>query len=379
MVAKEIEKYLRRLYHNAKKPGSFGGVSALYRAAHADGRSDITLSQVPQFLRSDDTYTLFKPARRRFKRSRIIVGGIDEEYQMDLADLSKWKKYNDNYAYILVAIDAFPRFLYTYPLKDKTAETVVQALIVFLKQTRRPRVSVYTDKGREWVNTKIENLFSEYGLKHFKSQNSDVKASMAERVILDLKRHLTRYMSENETYRYIDVLNYFTTAHNYTFNRVIGMEPIQVTRENEKELWRHLYLKDPKLNKKSHGISVPQGGSKNLSIEKGDYVRISYARHPFTRGYQDQWTGEFFQVYKLIVRDGHRIFFLREFNGDPIVGGFYEQEIQKIIITPNKFYKIEKILNSKKIGNRKMVYVKFKYWPTSYNMWLPYGQVKKLA
>ena len=373
MVTKDVATYLGQLYHNAKKPGSFGGVQALYRAAHADGRPDITLSQVRQFLRSDDTYTLFKPARRRFDRSRTIVGGIDQEYEMDLADLSKWKKYNGNYFYILVAIDAFSRFLFTYPLKDKTAESVLQGLTVLMNQSRRPRVSIYTDKGREWVNKKIEDLCGKYGIKHFKSQNSDVKASMAERAILDLKRHITRYMSENETYEYINVLDDFTRGHNYTFNRSIGMEPIQVTKQNEKEVWRHLFLKNP-----THKNYGSPGVSKIVPILKGDYVRISYARHPFTRGYQEQWTGEFVQVYKSIMRDGHRIFFLREFNGDPITGGFYSHEIQKITLTPNKFYKIEKVLKTRKVGNRKMVFVKFKYWPKTYNMWLPQSQVKNL-
>ena len=48
-----------------------------------------------------DTYTLHKPARRHYKRNRVIVGGIDELWQMDLADMSSTSlllhRQNENY------------------------------------------------------------------------------------------------------------------------------------------------------------------------------------------------------------------------------------------------------------------------------------------
>ena len=57
-----------------------------------------------------DTYTLHKPARRNFKRNRVIVGGIDEQWQMDLADMQSLKEYNDGYGYLLVCIDVFSKY-----------------------------------------------------------------------------------------------------------------------------------------------------------------------------------------------------------------------------------------------------------------------------
>ena len=223
MSQNEIHAYLNSLYHNPKKTGSFGGVKALYRAAHRDGQRDITLSQIKSFLRSDETYTLFKPARRRFKRSRTIVGGIDQEYEMDLADLSKWQKYNDNYSFLLVAIDVFSRYVIIFPLKSKSADAILRVLENLVRQVRKPKVSVYTDRGREWENKKVSNFLEKHSIKHFQAHNNDLKAGMAERVILDMKRYFSRYMSENETYRYIDVLQDFARNHNYTFNRSIGM------------------------------------------------------------------------------------------------------------------------------------------------------------
>ena len=44
-----------------------------------------------------DAYTLHKLVRRHFKRNRVIVGGIDERWQMDLADMQSMQKFNDGY------------------------------------------------------------------------------------------------------------------------------------------------------------------------------------------------------------------------------------------------------------------------------------------
>ena len=57
-----------------------------------------------------DTYTLHKPACQNFKRNRVIVGGIDNQWQMDLADMQSLKDYNDSYRYLLVCIDVFSKY-----------------------------------------------------------------------------------------------------------------------------------------------------------------------------------------------------------------------------------------------------------------------------
>jgi hypothetical protein len=46
--------------------------------------------------------------RRHIKRNCVIVGGIDQQWQMDLTDMQSMQKFNDGYRYLLVCIDGFP-------------------------------------------------------------------------------------------------------------------------------------------------------------------------------------------------------------------------------------------------------------------------------
>ena len=78
---------LNRIYHDPKNPGSLGGVERLLRRAkelHAPGA---TRTKVEEYLRSEQAYTLHKPARPRFTRNHTYVAGNDAQWQADLADM----------------------------------------------------------------------------------------------------------------------------------------------------------------------------------------------------------------------------------------------------------------------------------------------------
>ena len=68
------QERVRKVYYDAKQPGSFGGVASLAKALKQKR------SETQKWLSFEDTYTLHKPARRKFPRRRTIVGGIDHQW-----------------------------------------------------------------------------------------------------------------------------------------------------------------------------------------------------------------------------------------------------------------------------------------------------------
>ena len=68
------EQYLHELYYNPESPASFGGVDAVYRAARNDGKYKISRNKIKEWLNEQDTYTLHKPVRHRFKRNSYCGG-----------------------------------------------------------------------------------------------------------------------------------------------------------------------------------------------------------------------------------------------------------------------------------------------------------------
>ena len=101
-----MEAYLTDLYYDPSHPAAFGGVGAIQHSAKRDGKH-VTAREIKTWLRERDTYTLHKPVQRHFKRNRVIVSGIDSQWQADLVDMASFAKQNKGFRYILTCIDIF--------------------------------------------------------------------------------------------------------------------------------------------------------------------------------------------------------------------------------------------------------------------------------
>ena len=116
--------FLSDYYFNSKSPVAFTSPLALYREAKKRYLS-LTFYQVKTWLQSKDTYTLHKPVHYNFPRNRVIVTGIDDQWQADLVDISSLARFNKGYKFLLTCIDVFSKFAWVVPLKNKTEATLV--------------------------------------------------------------------------------------------------------------------------------------------------------------------------------------------------------------------------------------------------------------
>ena len=72
----------------SENPISFGKIQQLKKS------SKKTFQTIKNWITSQDTYTLPKPIRTRFQRRRVMVGGIDDQWQADLVDVSALSQQN---------------------------------------------------------------------------------------------------------------------------------------------------------------------------------------------------------------------------------------------------------------------------------------------
>ena len=97
--------------------------------------------------------------QKNFKRRQTYVPSIGDQLQMDLVDMSKYENENDNYRWILTAIDVFSRYGFSLPVGRKHKEFMEPAVSNLLEQFKTkfgvyPNV-VQFDDGGEFFNTKV--------------------------------------------------------------------------------------------------------------------------------------------------------------------------------------------------------------------------------
>ena len=114
-------------YTDIKKAGSFSGAISFFK--HLKNRNkNIKYNDVIKHLKEIDTYTLFKSRNKKFKRSKIIVPGLNHTFQIDLCDMRSLAKENDGFQYILTMIDVFSKKAWAVAMKNKTCKTVLDVI-----------------------------------------------------------------------------------------------------------------------------------------------------------------------------------------------------------------------------------------------------------
>ncbi|XP_048246326.1 SCAN domain-containing protein 3-like [Haliotis rufescens] len=358
---KELESY----YFNPKSPGAYYGASKFQQSLKRRGKT-VSVSKVKTELNKHDAYTLHKTVKRKFQRLRVLVNRIDQQWDVDLMDMSRYVKVNDGIRYVLIAIDILSRYLWVAPLKNKKPESTVEAFKDIWSHGRKPQ-TIRVDKGTEFKGA-FQDFIERQSIKLFVTQNEDIKANYAERVIRTLRSLIARYLTHKNTERYVDVLSDLVYNYNHTVHRSLGeWAPADVNERNEVKVWNHLYTKPSPYM--THKI-------RPFQYKIGNIVRINYLRKPFAKEHNLRWTEELFKVAARYRRQGIPLYTLKDFHDQFLKGRFYEEELQRVDKDLDAAWDIEKVLKKKKDKGKLYYLVRWAGWPSSFDSWVEASEVK---
>ena len=142
------KKFLEKHYFDPENTASFAGPLKLYRYLKNTEKFDVRYKDVVNWLKDREAYSLHEQARKPKKRSRVVIEGIDGQWDIDLMDVGSLSKKNDGVKFLLVAIDVFSKYLFARPLKTKTGKEVKAALEEVFEKGRKPKRCRF-DQGKE--------------------------------------------------------------------------------------------------------------------------------------------------------------------------------------------------------------------------------------
>ena len=263
------KEYLQKIYYDPSHPASYEGLNNLYNAVKQEGKFKISHKQIKDWLENQDTYSLNKAVRRNFQRGRVIVSGIDDQWDADLASFAHDADQNDGYKYLLVVIDIFSHYAWIEPLKDKTAKQITAAFNKILSEGCKPR-RLRTDAATDFQSKVFQANLQRKDIPHF-TTHSEKQANYVERFIKTIKGRIWRHIRATNSRRYIDILPKLVDSYNKSWHTGICSEPINVTKENENKLWWQMYW--PNLSNKP---DKKRKNKKIFAFKVGDKVRISH-------------------------------------------------------------------------------------------------------
>ena len=347
-----MNKYAQ-IYYDPSHPASFGGLQRLWKEVGG------SKAEVEEWLKSQQAYTLHRPARKKFTRNKIKVAGLDDQWEADLVDVQGLAKFNNNFKHLLTVIDTLSKYAFVVPLKDKTGPSIVKAFTKIFKE-RQPR-KLRTDKGKEFLNRPFQAFLRSRKIIFFTS-NNETKAAIVERFNRTLRAKMWRYFTATNQQRYVDVLPQLVHSYNNSVHGSTAIAPAKVNVMNAETIWRKLY-KFP-LHKKKPTYKV------------GDMVRISKAKKTFEKGYRPNWTKEVFKVKK-VFKTALPEYSLVDLQEEDILGKFLEPELQAVASGELQWFRVNKIIRSKGQGSSKQHLVSWIGYPEKFQTWINSKELKQ--
>ena len=313
------EQELQNLYYNPET--GFQSAERLYKKAKEEGIV-VSRNQVNEWLKTQDTYTKFKPIVRRHKFQKTFVKDLGDQLQLDLIDMKKFNRENKGYYWILTGIEILSRFAFSIPVYRKDTENmtkgVAKMMTEFKKRFYKYPTVIQFDEGKEFYNVGVKSLLRDaYNVKYF-STHTGKKAAIVERFNRSLKTMMWKYFDKEKTHQWLNVVDSLVKNYNNTKHRGIEMKPVDVNEKNKHEVWMRLF-------------GIPVGNLPSPKYSVGDKVRISAYKNIFTKGYEANFTKEIFKITEVFFGDPTVYKLKDEKDGEEILGKFYQQELSQVL------------------------------------------------
>ena len=378
MDKEEALRDLRQQYNNPGSPLAFSGIAAIKKFY---GRS-LTIKDIENFLATSRSYTL----HRHFKRpvfNPFFIRHLRQQFQVDLIEIKKIAKYNNNYNYILLVIDVFSRKIWARLLRRKTGQETLMQLQSILEEAQIFPKTIHCDRGTEMKNKLFKDFMEDKNITIIYPNTRYVQnlllinnnicntynfslfshhAPHVERAGQSLQRLIYSFITATQSFTFYHQLQDIVKTYNSRIHTSTGMSP------NEGELPQN-HQKILQMHEKKYS-KIKR--TREIKFKPGDRVRFSKLKTRFTRSYLPQAQHEIMKVSAVFKHLPRVLYQLESLSGEIIEGKFYQEELTKVVNQDE--YLIEKVLKKK----GKKLFVKWLGYPDSSNSWINTNDVTSI-
>ena len=363
------EEELLRIYH-ADYPFSFGGLDRVKDSVN------IKTDDLKDVLSKSNVYTEFREFKKPKYLPPVRTYGKNYLWEADLMFFTHptFTEENDGSLYILAMIDTFTKRVRMTSLKSKNTTEVIN-FVHNLFQESKPKY-LRVDAGGEFISNAFTKMCRENNVELYIAMEP-IKCAVIERFNRTFKRLLIQIMEKNNSLRWIDFSRQALDIYHSRRHRSLKMSPDEADEDtNHNKILRENLKRYAKFDRK-----IYLKNQKPAKYKKGKFVKLFQKKGAFTKGYVQNVTKEYFEIYYVDRKLSKDRYYLKDLAGDKILGSFYEEYLVPFKPSNGAVFKIDpnhKDFKRKNIRGIPHIFVKWYGWPTKFNQWVPVNDVEHL-
>ena len=219
--------------------------------------------------------------------------------------------------------------------------------------------------GKEFLGAAFVSLLEEYNIS-FQAATGYNKLAIGERMNYTLQVMIYRFLGNNETERYIDVLPDLIKSYNSRPHRTLrGLTPDFADKPENEILIRGI------IRERLANIPRSSRDDRNL-LKKGQIVRIKKLTPRISaegRGYMPKYRRAYYVIDRVDLRMPRPMYHLYDMDSEEkVLGGFYLNELS--VIGSNNVWKVDKILKTRGKAPNREYFVKWSNFSDKHNSWI---------
>ena len=160
---------IRELWQDTKFCGAFSGINNFQACLEMEKGVKLSKNKLFAILRENPNFLIeSRKVRKTFPRRRMLVHGVGQVWQADLAMMFTYNKYIG----FLLCIDIFSRKIFCRSIRKKNQQTIQKAFEEIFQEANLVPAKLETDQGQEFVSNKS---FFEKKISFLKSKLAHIK------------------------------------------------------------------------------------------------------------------------------------------------------------------------------------------------------------
>ena len=327
----------------------------------------VSTEKIDDLLNKNEIYTRFRPHRKSTRYSPIYVYKKRELWQADVVFFidTDMVKANSGYKYMFTCIDCFTKMAWVFPLKKNNCDSIMESFKKILDVCGEKPQRLNSDRGSELICKKFGNFLAQQNIHHYLSYSLR-KCPIVERFNLTIQNLLYKIMAHNRSLRWSEFIEQAMKIYINRKHSTIKMSPYEAENPKNGALVRKNLL--AYFHKRGRKKTKPK-------FAVNDTVRIWTKRGTFHRGYDENYSREYFTIKTIKTNLPVPRYILEDSKGDTINGSFFEDELVKFIHSDT--FEI-KVLKERKRSGKKEYLVHYLGYPNSMDEWVTKNKLTKL-